>query len=354
MSRWRWAFGVAVAALTWLFAPAGAVEIVLDDVASDRVERQRAYARGAVPLPGTPDLSSLGERLSAKGLKLGAPLFLRVFKASSELEIWMQKGTSFEMLDTYPICHWTGTLGPKIREGDKQSPEGFYGITFQQTRLVGRWRSAFNLGFPNTHDQLLRRSGSYILMHGGCSSTGCFAMTDQVQAEIFSLVEAALNAGQKRIEMHILPFRMTDAAMQAHADSPWAGFWRDLKAGYDAFERTRIPPRVAICEQRYHVSDGQPGEVGNPSRTLTILRPQTASSLATAVDGPACQPEMTEPPREQSATLQKADLGRRGHIRMTSGGAIGVIERSRRLRGASSRAERDVFQDRSRDPVNGG
>jgi murein L,D-transpeptidase YafK len=249
---------------------ASAIEIVLDDVAPDRVERQRAYARGAVPLPDTPDLENVEQRLAAQGLKRGSPVFLRVFKATSELELWMQKDGAFVLFATYPVCHWTGTLGPKLSEGDKQSPEGFYGITYRQTRLVGRWRHAFNLGFPNRLDQINKRTGSYILMHGGCSSTGCYAMTDQVQREIFSLVEAALTHGQKRAEVHIFPFRMTADMMEATKSHPWAAFWADLKAGYDSFERTRLPPRVAICSQRYTITDGALEDI-SAARPMLVL-----------------------------------------------------------------------------------
>jgi murein L,D-transpeptidase YafK len=243
---------------------AHALVVELDDVAADRVERQRAYARGDVPLPGTPDPATLDKRLAENGLRRGDPVLVRVFKQESELELWMRRGDRFVHFATYPICHWTGTLGPKLREGDKQSPEGFYAVSWRQTRLVGRWRTAFDLGFPNHHDQLLKRSGSHILIHGGCSSVGCYAMTDQVQLEIFGLAEAALEAGQERFQVHIFPFRMTEANLAAHAKSPWVDFWRDLKAGYDSFERTRLPPRIGLCERRYAIADGQPTDGADP------------------------------------------------------------------------------------------
>ncbi len=259
-------------------APAVALDVELRDFAPDRVERQRAYTRGEMPLPTTPDLKDLDGRLAARGLSRGRPIFIRVFKATSELEVWMQKGDRFELLDIYPICNWTGTLGPKIKEGDRQSPEGFYSVVNRQMRLVGRWQKAFNLGFPNPYDQTNKRTGSFILVHGGCSSVGCFAMTEQVQEEIFALADAAIKGGQQRFHVQAFPFRMTDEAMKLFADHTWAPFWRDLKAGYDSFERTRIPPRVGLCGDRYHVSDGEPGDVGN-SRDLMPL-PRNGSSCA--------------------------------------------------------------------------
>ncbi len=290
---------LALCAALSLFAgqPARALDVELDDVAPDRVERQRAYARGQLPLPSTPDLARLNERLAAKGLAKGRPIFIRIFKATSELEIWMQgeKDREFVLLDTYPICHWTGTLGPKLREGDKQSPEGFYTVSNRQMRLFGRWQKAFNIGFPNAIDQLNKRTGSFILVHGGCSSVGCFAMTEQVQDEIFELAQAAVTAGQERFHVHIFPFRMSEDNLTAHSGNSWVPFWRDLQVGYDSFERTHVPPKIAICEQRYHVTDSEPGDVPD-AKHMSILRPSAGSR--TAGSAPAC---ITEPQQRAAA-----------------------------------------------------
>lgn len=241
-------------------APAAlAITIELRDVAADRIERQRAAVEGRLPLADTPDTARFEARLAAAGLKPGAPMLMRVFKETSELEIWMQKGDAYVLFATYPICHWSGTLGPKLREGDKQTPEGFYTITSRQLRHLGRWPRAINLGFPNAFDRAHGRDGSYILMHGGCSSVGCFAMTNPVISEIYALAKAAIGAGQRHVPVHVFPFRMTDAALEAHAASPWSGFWATLKAGYDSFERTRRPPRVSVCEGVYRVADAPLG-----------------------------------------------------------------------------------------------
>jgi murein L,D-transpeptidase YafK len=264
--------GLALAALAALTSPAAALVVELTDVGADRVERQRAWARGDLPLPGTPDTATVDARLAAKGLAEGNAVFVRIFKAESELEVWMRKGDSFVLFETYPICHWTGTLGPKIREGDKQSPEGFYSITARQSRHRGRWRKAFNLGFPNALDQRLQRTGSYILLHGGCSSTGCFAMTDPVLDEIYDLAQSAMAHGQPRVHIHIFPFRMTERALAQHAGHPASAFWQDLKAGYDAFERVHVPPTIGVCNQRYVVREGDPGTSGDPN-ALTVHRP---------------------------------------------------------------------------------
>jgi murein L,D-transpeptidase YafK len=118
-----------------------------------------------------------------------------------------------------------------------------------------RWRRSLDIGYPNTYDRVHARTGSSILVHGGCTSTGCFAMTDQLMEEIFRLSRAALWNGQQRIAVHIFPFRMTPANMAAHGDSHWQGFWANLKEAYDLFERTRLPPSVRVCNRRYVVTE---------------------------------------------------------------------------------------------------
>jgi murein L,D-transpeptidase YafK len=149
--RWhRRGFGLALVAGVLLCGSgmAAALTIELNDVAADRVERQRAYVEGRMPLPGTPDVAQLNARLEQKGLQPGAALFIRIFKAESELEVWMRQGDRFVLLDTYPICHWSGTIGPKLSEGDKQNPEGFYMIGLLQLLRSGRWPRSLNLGYP--------------------------------------------------------------------------------------------------------------------------------------------------------------------------------------------------------------
>jgi len=267
-----------------LSSAAHALSIELKDVAADRIERQRAYAGGRVPLPGTPDTSRLEQRLAEKGLKKGRPILIRIFKAQSELELWMEKEGTYELFATYPICNWSGTLGPKLREGDKQTPEGFYTITSRQLHRLGRWRHALNLGFPNAFDESLKRDGSYILVHGGCSSVGCFAMTDAVVLEIFQLTSAALRGGQYHVPVHVFPFRMTRENMTAGQDGSWKEFWANLKEGYDSFERTRRPPRISVCNGLYHVDDASPAEAGTPlplavcGATAAAIRASDASA----------------------------------------------------------------------------
>ncbi len=208
---------------------------------------------GQIPLPNTPNSAQFDERLKSQGLAAGNALFIRVFKAESELEIWLQKGEKYELFATYPICHWSGTLGPKVTEGDKQSPEGVYTVAQRQLHMIGRHPRSLNLGFPNVFDRQFQRTGSYILIHGGCGSVGCFAMTNPVIEEIFVLSQAALKAGQEQIHVHVFPFRLSEQRLQAYARNEWYDFWRNLKDVYDAFEKTKRPPNVSVCEGRYWI-----------------------------------------------------------------------------------------------------
>jgi murein L,D-transpeptidase YafK len=193
----------------------------------------------------------LDTRLTAKGLTRGAPVFIRIFKRSRELEVWLRKGRGFRLLHTYPICTFSGTLGPKTRRGDLQAPEGFYRVRLNQLNPHSRFHLSFNLGYPNAYDQAHGRTGDYLMVHGDCVSIGCYAMTDKGIEEIYTLVEAALRGGQDAVPVHIFPFRMTAAAMRKAARSRWIGFWRNLKQGHDLFRPGGRPPGVGVSGKRY-------------------------------------------------------------------------------------------------------
>ena len=219
-------------------------------IRAERARRQEQASLG-VPLAGTPDLAALDKRLAADGLSLGAPVFIRIFKREFELELWMQKDDGFHRFAVYPICRWSGRLGPKLVEGDAQAPEGFYTVDSKALNPASRWHRSFNLGFPNVYDRSHQRTGSFIMVHGGCSSIGCFAMTDPVVDEIWRLVTAALGKGQPRFQVQVFPFRMTAENMAQREHERWLPFWQNLKRGYDLFEQTRVPPRVSACRASY-------------------------------------------------------------------------------------------------------
>ena len=194
-------------------------------------------------------------RLAEKGMGEQSPIFIRVFKKESELEVWKQKEDGrFYYFKTYPICNWSGKLGPKLFQGDKQAPEGFYHVAKWQMNPKSKFHLSFNLGYPNTYDRAHNRTGAHLMIHGDCKSAGCYAMTDALMEEIYNLAREAFKGGQKTIPVYAYPFRMTDENMKLHRKSKWYGFWRTLKQGYDAFEVSRIPAKVYVCDKRYLIN----------------------------------------------------------------------------------------------------
>jgi len=221
----------------------------------------------------------------------GSPVLIRIFKQESELELWIENNGRFELSATYPICKWSGDLGPKQREGDKQAPEGLYSVGLAQLHYNGRLPRSFDIGFPNSFDQFNGRTGSAIFVHGKCQSAGCFAMTDDVMREVFRVSERALRNGQHRFQVHIFPFRMTDANLIAHEGSKWHGFWLDLKKAHDLFEDTRIPPKVGVCGNRYVVDEGV---LGPRNKDLPVVAaPDTPFMLCEGI-GAEPLPVLTE------------------------------------------------------------
>jgi murein L,D-transpeptidase YafK len=207
--------------------------------------------------PGRPfDRAPLRRDLAEAGFALGDAVHVRIYKAERVLEVWLRNEAGpFRLFRSYEICTFSGEAGPKLAEGDHQAPEGFYRVGPSQLNPNSRHHLAFNLGFPNQYDRSLGRTGSALMVHGGCSSVGCYAMTDAGIDQIYTVVEAALGAGQGEVDVHIFPFRMTSEAMRQHAASPWAGYWSNLKEGYDLFEAAREPPDVGACRGRYVFGD---------------------------------------------------------------------------------------------------
>jgi len=197
--------------------------------------------------PVSPQL--LAEMVS-KDMDLQSPILVRLFKQEAELEVWKQaRSGRFALLKTYPICRWSGDLGPKVREGDRQAPEGFYSITPAQMNPQSAYYLSFNTGFPNAYDRALGRSGSQLMVHGDCSSRGCYAMTDEQIAEIYSLGRESFFGGQRAFQFQAYPFKMTPVNMAKHRNNPNMPFWKMIKEGYDDFEVTRQEPKVDFCEK---------------------------------------------------------------------------------------------------------
>jgi murein L,D-transpeptidase YafK len=191
--------------------------------------------------------------LQKKNLSYGSPVFIRIFKSEKILEVWVKQNDGFALFHTYPICTFSGQLGPKLREGDGQSPEGFYQVGLGQLNPYSSYHLSFNLGYPNTYDRANGRTGNYLMVHGNCVSIGCYAMGDEAIEEIYTLMETALRGGQKNIDVHVFPFRF-DSTKLAWQRSEWKPFWSDLKTGFDAFNQTKKPPTVTVVNKRYRVA----------------------------------------------------------------------------------------------------
>jgi len=250
--------------------------------------------------------------LAKKGMTADAPILIRIFKEESQLEIWKEKPDGrFHHFKTYPICNWSGDLGPKLEEGDKQSPEGFYTVTPGQMNPNSNFHLAFNLGYPNAYDQANGRTGSALMVHGDCTSAGCYAMTDALIEEIYALGREAFHGGQQKFHVHAFPFRMTAENMKRHRKSRWYRFWKTLKVGHDDFEMTRIPPKVAVCSRQYLVNADFFGHVAKPepNSTCPSYRRSPGEPFNPFVGGPRVSSETTGSTGSSSPDQKVASYG---------------------------------------------
>ena len=248
-----------------------------------------AIALAGCDTDGTPTLNGrhmqpISDRMLAdfeqKNMAKESAILVRIFKEESELEVWKQdRNGQFALLKTFPICRWSGDLGPKIKQGDRQAPEGFYTITPGQMNPNSNYYLAINTGFPNAYDRSHGRTGDFLMIHGDCSSRGCYAMTDEQIAEIYALARESFFGGQKAFQIQAFPFRMTPKNMARHRNSPHMAFWRMLKQGYDHFEVTRHEPKVDICERRYVFNAESNGRFSASDRCPAYRVPEEIASL---------------------------------------------------------------------------
>jgi murein L,D-transpeptidase YafK len=196
--------------------------------------------------------SQMVAEIEQKNMGKESPILVRLYKEESELEVWKEdRDGQFQLLKTYPICRWSGELGPKIKQGDRQAPEGFYTITPGLMNPNSSYYLAINIGFPNNYDKANGRTGQFLMIHGDCSSAGCYAMTDEQIAEIYALARESFFGGQRSFQIQAYPFRMTALNMAKHRNSPHMAFWRMLKQGNDHFEVSRREPKVEVCDKHY-------------------------------------------------------------------------------------------------------
>jgi murein L,D-transpeptidase YafK len=184
------------------------------------------------------------------------PMVVRIFKESSELEVWKQtQHATYTLFKRYQICRWSGVLGPKLQEGDRQAPEGFYSVTPGMLNPRSALYLSFNTGFPNKYDRANGRTGTNLMVHGGCSSAGCYAMTDDEIKEIYALARESFGAGNASFQLQMFPFRMTSQNMDRYSSNANIAFWKNLKEGSDLFESTLRPPAWDVCDRRYVFAD---------------------------------------------------------------------------------------------------
>ena len=252
--------------------------------------------RAQAPIP--PETVAL---MAQVGSDPQSPMLIRSYKKEAELEIWkMRSDGRYAHLKTFPMCRWSGQLGPKTREGDRQVPEGFYSISPGQMNPNSNYYLSFNVGYPNQLDRALGHTGGAIMVHGACSSAGCFSMTDKQIAEIYAIARSAFEGGQRNIQMQSYPFRMTPENMAKHRLDANISFWKQLKQGNDHFEVTKQEPRVAFCGYKY-VFDATPVDGENMDVGASCPSLKTNPDIARAVSE-----------KEEKDNAKIAELERRG------------------------------------------
>lgn len=216
-----------------------------------------------------------------KGVTRNAPVLLRAYKKESELEVWKQKADgTYAYIRSYPMCRWSGQLGPKTREGDRQVPEGFYAITPGQMNPNSNYYLSFNIGYPNAYDRAHGRKGGLIMVHGACSSAGCFSMTDEQIADLYAIAREAFAGGQRAIQMQSMPFKMTAENLAKHRLDPNMPFWRQLKKGADIFDATKQEPAVGLCGANYGFNLGADACGPAPADVAQVVRGKEAEDDA--------------------------------------------------------------------------
>lgn len=226
------------------------------------------------PLP-----SKIVADMQAKNMPRNSPIMIRILKEEGKLEVWKAKADNrFDVIKSYDICAWSGKLGPKIKEGDRQAPEGFYSLTPAHLNPNSKYYLAINTGFPNRYDAANGRNGTNLMIHGACSSSGCYSMTDEQILEIYAFARDAFKGGQTSVQLQALPFRMTAENMARHRESEHSDFWKMIKVGYDNFEVTKRPPEVAVCGKKYAFNQESKGPLSAAAACPEMSAPPALAS----------------------------------------------------------------------------
>ena len=223
------------------------------------------------------------QTMRAKGMTTTSPIMVRIFKEEATLEVWKQKNNGrYDLAASYDICTWSGELGPKYIEGDRQAPEGFYMVRPHQMNPKSQYHLAFNMGFPNSYDRAHGRTGQHLMVHGACSSAGCYSMTDPQMEQIYAFARDAFKGGQTEFQVQAFPFRMTAANMARYKGDPNFEFWTMLKEGYDHFEITKVPPKVDVCGKQYVFNQVSQGGFSPTAACPPMSQPEAISTAYNA------------------------------------------------------------------------
>lgn len=238
-------------------------------------------ARALAPIP-----AATVALMASKNTTADAPLVLRSYKKESEIEVWKKdRSGRFVYIKSFPICRWSGQLGPKHYSGDRQTPEGFYSIGPRQMNPNSHYYLSFDTGFPNAYDKAHGASGSAVMIHGTCSSMGCFAMTDKQVGELYAIARDALKGGQPAFQLQAYPFHMSAKNMALYRDDPNIDFWRQLEEGSDRFESTGELLQTSVVGGRYVFAPSR--DAATEQTAQAYHQAQLAATAALVRDGSA-------------------------------------------------------------------
>lgn len=215
-------------------------------------------------------------RFTAFPPKMAKKVVVRVFKLEGEAELWAGD-EHLQLVSTLNICAMDREPGPKLREGDGKTPEGFYTLNFEHGFASQMWFMWIDLDDLNRAGEVGRGSvfktfvtypqaidyqhanmagfsnpGSAIFCHGNCVSAGCVSFKNPDYLPIFSYTRHAFLNGPKNAEIHVFPFRFDQKNMDVEAKkhgqpcgegNRWCkhvmtGFWQQLELGFQTFNET--------------------------------------------------------------------------------------------------------------------
>jgi len=215
-------------------------------------------------------------------------ILLTVYKHERVLELWARSDIrAFSIIKRYPFTAFSGTLGPKRKEGDLQIPEGLYHI--DHFNPVSAFHLSMKINYPNPSDRILGeqgRLGGEIRIHGSSVTIGCIPIGDDAIEELYIVCVDMRSAGQNRIPVYIFPARMNWTGMhmletRAGEDTVLLSFWHDLWEAYTVFQVSPHELRFTVDERgRYEFAD-------DPRYTYAwIDEYETHSALASRIPAP--------------------------------------------------------------------